>query len=248
MQKDIIGIILKDRDYGESSKILDVLTKEYGIIGVISKGSKKIKSNLSGVSSKLAYGTFHIYYKEGKLSTLTSVDIINPFIKLKSDIISISFASYLSELTFQVVKQSNQSDEIFDLYIEGLKKINESYNPMVITNILELKYLDYLGVSPLLDSCSICGSKTDIVTLSYSSNGLVCKNCKTNERLYDLKTIKYLRMYKYLDVSKISKIDMDKNVIEEINKFLNEYYEYHTGIYLNSKKFIDDLRKVDLYN
>jgi len=86
MQKDIIGIILKDRDYGESSKILDVLTKEYGIIGVISKGSKKIKSNLSGVSSKLAYGTFHIYYKEGKLSTLTNADIINPFINIKSNI------------------------------------------------------------------------------------------------------------------------------------------------------------------
>jgi DNA repair protein RecO (recombination protein O) len=119
---------------------------------------------------------------------------------------------------------------------------------MVITNILELKYLDYLGVSPLLDSCSICGSKTDIVTLSHTSNGLICKSCKTNEKIYDLKTIKYLRMYKYLDVSKITKIDMDKNIIEEINRFLNEYYEHHTGIYLNSKKFIDDLRKIDLYN
>ena len=64
--KDVLGIILKERDYGESSKILDVLTKEYGIIGVISKGSKKLKSTLGGVSTKLTYGTFHIYYKEDK--------------------------------------------------------------------------------------------------------------------------------------------------------------------------------------
>ena len=36
MLKDVIGIVLKERDYGESSKILDVFTKEYGLIGVIS--------------------------------------------------------------------------------------------------------------------------------------------------------------------------------------------------------------------
>ena len=44
MLKDVIGIVLKERDYGESSKILDVYTKEYGIIGIMSKGSKKMKS------------------------------------------------------------------------------------------------------------------------------------------------------------------------------------------------------------
>ena len=89
--KDVLGIILKERDYGESSKILDLFTKEYGIIGVISKGSKKVKSTLSGVSTKITYGTFHIYYKDGKLSTLTSVDIINPFVNIKKDILKLYF-------------------------------------------------------------------------------------------------------------------------------------------------------------
>ena len=58
--KDVLGIILKERNYGESSKILDVFTKEYGIIGVISKGSKKIKSTLSGVSTHMEYFTYII--------------------------------------------------------------------------------------------------------------------------------------------------------------------------------------------
>ena len=89
--KDVLGIILKERNYGESSKILDVFTKEYGIIGVISKGSKKIKSTLSGVSTKMTYGVFHIYYKENKLSTLTGVDIINPFMNIKNSIINFGY-------------------------------------------------------------------------------------------------------------------------------------------------------------
>jgi len=34
------GIILNERDYSESSKILNVLTKEHGVIGVIAKGCR----------------------------------------------------------------------------------------------------------------------------------------------------------------------------------------------------------------
>lgn len=247
MLKDVVGIVLKERDYGESSKILDVFTKEYGIVGVISKGSKKMKSNLSGVSTRLTYGVFHIYYKEDKLSTLTGVDVLNPFINIKKNIINISFATYLSELTHQVVKQTIKYDEVFDLFISSLLKINELFDPLVITNILELKLLTYLGVEPILDKCSKCNNTSNIITLSADKNGLICRKCRTNERLVDLKTIKYIRMYHYLDISKISKIEMDNKIKNEIDDFLTNYYHSHTGLYLNSKEFIEDLKKVNIY-
>ena len=247
MLKDVVGIVLKERDYGESSKILDVFTKEYGLIGVISKGAKKMKSNLSGVSTRLTYGVFHIYYKEDKLSTLTGVDVINPLINVKNDIINIGFATYLSELTHQVIKQSIRYDEIFDLFVNSLLKINERFDPLVITNILELKLLSYLGVEPILDKCSCCGSVSNIVTLSSDKNGLLCRKCRTNQKIMDLKTIKYIRMYYYLDISKISKIEMDSKIKNEIDDFLTNYYSSHTGLYLNTKKFIDDLKKVNIY-
>ena len=55
----------------------------------------------------------------------------------------------LLELTEQVFKQNNNKD-IYELLISSLTKIDEGLDPMVITNIIELKYLDYLGVSPFL--------------------------------------------------------------------------------------------------
>ena len=44
--KKLEGIVLSETNYSESSKILNVLTKENGIIGVMSKGCRKIKSPL----------------------------------------------------------------------------------------------------------------------------------------------------------------------------------------------------------
>ena len=43
-----------------------------------------------------------------------------------------------------LVKNDNDK-QIYDDYISSLVKINEGYDPMVISNILELKMLNYLA-------------------------------------------------------------------------------------------------------
>ena len=69
MIKTIKGIVISETPYKESSKILNVLTED-GIIGVISKGCKNIKSPLRIISNKLSLNEFVIYYHEDSLSTL----------------------------------------------------------------------------------------------------------------------------------------------------------------------------------
>ena len=92
------GIILSETNYGESSKILNVLTDKYGLIGIMSKSCRKMKSKLRGVSRKLIYGKFNVYYKEQGVSTLISIDIINSFSKTLMDLEKISYASYILDL------------------------------------------------------------------------------------------------------------------------------------------------------
>ena len=239
MIEQIEGIIVSEKNYGDTSKILDILTKEHGIIGVIAKGCKTMKSNLRSVSSKLTFGIFTIYYKKDKLSILSEVDVLNNFNNIKKDIEKISFASFLLELSTQVYKQSQNSD-VYDLLISGLIKINENYDSLVITNIIELKYLDYLGVMPNLDGCTICGNK-NIVTLSSDKGGYLCKNCLENEPIISEKTIKLIRMYYYVDISKISRLSVSEDVKNEINSFLDSYYDRYTGLYLKSKKFLKSM-------
>lgn len=239
MIEKLEGIVLKERSYSETSKILDVYTKEYGIIGVLSKGCKRMKSPLRSTSSKLTYGYFHIHYKKDKLSTLTEVDVINSFKNIKSDITKISYASYLLELAYNV--ESNISDkEIYNLLINTLEKIEEGLNPLVLTYILELKYLNYLGIMPVIDGCAICGSP-NIVTLSSTKGGFICKNCLTGEELVSNKTIKLIRIFYYVDISKITKLEIGNKEIKEIGGFLDSYYDAYSGLYLKSKKFIKDL-------
>ncbi len=241
--EEVTGIIVNETNYGETSKILNVITKEKGLISVVAKGCKNLKSPLRSVSSKLTYGTFIIYYKENKISTLKEVSVLDNFKNLKKDITSISYAAYMLELSEGVIKQNNDP-RIFDLLIQSLKKIDEGFDPLVIMNILELKYLEFLGVMPIIDSCAMCGKKTGIVTLSSYRGGYVCKDCYTNETMVSDKTIKLIRMFYYVDISKITKLDISLKSKNEINLFLDDYYSRYTGLYLKSKSFIKNLQKL----
>ena len=242
--ESIEGIILSETNYSESSKILNVLTKEYGLIGVISKGCRNMKSKLRGVSRKLLLGTIHIYYKPNGLSTLIGVDVINSYSKTLMDLEKISYASFILDLINQVLKQNDDSN-IYDLLKDTLNKLEEGLNPIALTNILELKLLDYLGVSPSIDSCAHCGSDKDIVTLSSDSGGYVCRNCYNNEVLVSDKTIKMIRMYYYVDIKNITKLEVSSEVTNEINRFLDDYYDRFTGLYIKSKDF---LKKINSLN
>ena len=240
---DVKGLVLNETNYSDSSKILNVLTCEYGLIGILSKGCRNLKSKLRGSSRKLVYGTFHFYYKENSLSTLISIDVISDYPKTVMDLERVVYASYLLDLTRQVVKQSKDKS-ILPLLCSALEKIENGLSPAVVTNILELKYLDFLGVSPIVTGCANCGRTTNIVSLSPTAGGFICKDCYQNEGYYSDKVIKLLQMYYYVDLEKITKIDVNPKVNAEINKFLEDYYDRYTGIYLTSKKMLKNVIKL----
>lgn len=234
------GFILSTVNYGESSLVINLFTKEYGIIGLMGKGVKSLKNKLHALTQRYTYGFFYIFYKENKLSILKEVDLINPLRNLHEDLFLISYLSYLSDLTNQVFKQSNDS-EIYDLFMTTILKMNEGYDPYVLTNILEVKYLKYLGIELRLDCCEECGSKTNIITIV--DGGLVCQNCFRGGSIVSPKTIQMLRLYNLVDIAKITKINFALKDKEAVNLFLEKYYQDYTGLYLKSKDFLTKLKE-----
>lgn len=241
--KEVEGFIFNEIPYKETSKIINIFTKN-GIIGCIAKGAKSLKSNLRVNTTKFTYGKFIIIEKSDKLNIITEASIINDLKNIKNDLLLISYLSYIVELTNQVIKQTIEFDSLYELFISTLFKLNEKLNPKVLTNIYEIKVLDYLGVGINFNSCAKCGSTNNIITINGDVGGYLCKNCYTNEIIYDSKTIKMLRMYYLIDISSISDLKISEAVINNIDNFINVYYDRYTGLYLNSKKFLKNLDKM----
>lgn len=240
MYKKIDGIIVSEYLFEESSKIINILTKD-GEYNIIAKGAKKIKSPFFAVTNKFTLGIFNIQYKEKGLSKLIDADIINNYSTIKKDINKVSYVTYITELCLKVYKHESSSN-IYDLYLASLNKINEGYNYEVIFNILRLKLLDYLGIKPVIDRCIECGNTHNIVTISSYLGGYVCRDCYRNEKIVSPKTISLIRMLYYVDISKITKLDISKEIMKEIEEFINDYYDRYSGIYLKSKTLLDYIK------
>lgn len=243
MLTEVEGIIITDRPYSETSKLLTIFTREYGLINVMAKGAKQLKSELRIVSERLTYAKFNIQYKKDKISTLLNATIINNLKLVKMDINKISYVSYILELAEQVAKQ-HYNERLYELVMAAILKINDNYDGLVIMNILELKCLEFLGVAPIIDHCASCGSKANIKTLSATNGGFICTSCYHNEKIVSEKTLKLIRAYYYVDIQKLEKIVISEKAKNEINSFLDEYYERYTGLYLKSKEFLKSLKQL----
>ena len=242
MDKEVEGIILYETPFQESSKIIQVLTKEYGLIGILCRDVLKPKSKFRCKLNKFSRVNFNLIYRENKLGILVSADVIDNYSYLRSDIILISYLTYLCELTYQVAKQSN-SPKLYDTLIIALEKINNKLDPLVITNMLEIKYLDYLGIKLELDKCVVCHSSNNILTLNSELGGVICQNCYIDGPIVNKKTISMIKRYYYFNLKEITSIDVSEVVKKEINNFLTNYYEKYTGLYTKSKYFLNTLIK-----
>ena len=156
----------------------------------------------------------------------------------------------MAEVFKEIITNNININKINFYYTTDLKQNDENLSRSLTEFVLdettnkykahkvELKLLDYLGVSPSLDSCSSCGSTKNIIALSVDDGGYICGECYQDRGLVSEKAIKLIRMYYYVDIKSISKLDVSFKVEEEINSFLDEYYSKYTGLYLKSKDFI----------
>lgn len=234
------GIVVKEVNYKDTSKIIHIFTKEKGIISVIARGAKKIKSPLFAGTNYLAYCIFCLL-KKGDVFFLKSVDMIGNFKNILKDITRISAAKYIIDLSTQVYNENNTND-IYLYLISALKKVNDKINPLGIINILEVKYLKYLGIDLNLSSCSICGS-LDIASISLGHNGYLCNRC--SNWTVDKKLLKLIKSYYYVDIKKLEMFNVNNEILLQLNEFIDKYYEKYSGLYLKDKEFFIKLYLMD---
>ena len=237
MIRKVTGIVISTVDYKESSKIVNIFTEDEGIIGVLSKGCKTMKSKLRAVSTPLSQGTFYLRQYGSGMSLLTEVDLEISYKEIRKDIFKQNYALFLLDLASLVYRHGKQK-QIYSLLISALAKIEEGYDAEVITNIVELQLLKYLGIQPELSCCVSCGNKEDIITISSYKGGYLCKRCVGGEFVYSLKMIKLIKMLSLVDLDKVKRIDIRDDVKKEISIFIDDYYDRYSGLYLKSRDIL----------
>jgi len=244
------GIILRTTDYGETNKIVTLYTREWGKIGVMANGAKKPKSRLAAITQPFTYGYFLVQKGHG-LGSLQQGEMIASLRSIKEDIFLTAYASFIVELTDKCTEEKKTNPYLFELLYQVLNYINEGYDPDIIKNIYEMKMLNSLGLYPTLNHCVVCGSKEGKFSFSIREGGILCHRCLEKDPYHlpiSASTVKLLLTFYYLDISRLGNISVKPETKIELKRVIDSYYDEYSGLYLKSKKFLDQLDRLKVDN
>ncbi len=175
------GLVLFDREIGENDKLLTVLTEKYGKLFVIAKGVKSLKNRNMCCSHIFSYACFGIRRK-GNYYYLVDSDLIENFFSVRNDILKLSLASYICDVINYVAQEGICEDELLRLTLNSIYAIStDKYELEHIRAAFQLRLVSEIGMSPDVNSCSVCNKSCDFSGyLDLIDGVIVCDECKNS--------------------------------------------------------------------
>jgi len=167
------GIVIRERDAGETDKQLTLLTKTYGKIIVSAKGARKSRSKFLSGTQLFSYSDFIIY--DGKrFYTIAQVDVIEGFFSLGSDYVRLCLAQYLVEVCDKTTPLNAPCDDLLHLLIISLSALAKGVRlPHLVVRAFEIKFFQLSGIAPETECCAKCGGSLSL-PIRFCAEGTVC--------------------------------------------------------------------------
>jgi DNA repair protein RecO (recombination protein O) len=172
------GIVLRGYPFGESHRVVVILSPNHGKVRTVAKGVRKTKSRFGGRLEPFTHVDV-VLYEGTNLDTITQVSIINAFPHLRNDLDRVLAASTMIEVVDAVAQEDEPSQRLFLLLHRGLAVLDSGpRHPDLVTSFL-LKAADVIGIAPALDACAGCGRPDGLTRFSFSAGGSLCEACRT---------------------------------------------------------------------
>ena len=241
------GIVVKANKYLENSKVLSIVSKD-GMVSCLSRASNSLRSknySYSQVLTKINYDLTKS--KRNSFDILTTGEVNYNYAKIKGDYSRLSVSLIILDAVYHLSDHIEDYPTFYLFLDEILHRIDDSNNYRYYAVIFRLKMLFLLGIGPTFSKCINCSQKEELVRFDFYSGGMKCQNCSGGEEksyhgeMVDVMKILYLTKLSNLTDEFLTLIP-DK--IEEINNFLDEYYEHYIGYKSSAKDIIDKMERV----
>ena len=173
------GLILRETQYQDNDKLLDVLTGDMGRITVKARGVRRKNSPLRSGCQLLCYSELTLFEKNG-FYTVNEAEPLEMFMGLRTDIELLALGSYFAQLLSCVSDQDQVSPELLSLGLNSLYALDQLKKPQVLVKaVFELRLMALAGYYPELSGCAACGEEGTRF-FCFQEGGLLCEDCRRN--------------------------------------------------------------------
>jgi DNA repair protein RecO (recombination protein O) len=230
------AIVIRTVEFSETSLVVTLFTREFGKIGALAKGARRLKGPFESALDLLALCRIVFLHKSSDaLDLLTEAKLLRRFRPAGHDLSGLYAGYYVAELLDQLTDDDDPHPELFDLADETLVALSagESVAKWVVR--FELGMLRLLGHMPSLDACVECGAavaSAGRVAFGQLDGGVLCPACRGGKTQVVSVSAGVLRAMAQLadpDRQAWRRLEIDPRSLGELRGLMNHYFTHLLG-------------------
>tara|TARA_B100000676_G_C17887591_1_gene737364 strand:- start:49 stop:870 length:822 start_codon:yes stop_codon:yes gene_type:complete len=239
------AIVIGQRDYVDSARIITILSPEFGKREIVARGLLKPKSRLAGHLEPGTYCQLEIAVGRN-LDIIREAQTIEMFREARSDLQSLTIFLYALDLADKFSLEDT-GGELFNPLLTVIQRIAGGYPHSVSIRSFEFELLDSSGFRPVLDQCIHCGSDVpaEDAVWSPTDGGVVLKQCLDNvQRVSSIssRALKVLRAYQEWDFDQLVTIAVDSSLELELSSVMHDLMKTVLERELKSANLVEEVR------
>lgn len=231
-QRSIIrteAVVLRSLDYGETSQIVTLFTRDNGKIGVIAKGARRPKSSFGATLQPMAYTQVVFYYKPTRtLQTLSESSYVESFHRLRRGLKTITVGLRIVELVDALMEKEDPQPEVFELLVQALRRLNGT--DARVANLwpyVQLRLADRLGVAPSVERANVEAVTETEGLLSLADGGVYpVDTTPERPRRASREALRAYAIYARADLNTVMRLEMDPDVRREVETLVRDFLRY----------------------
>lgn len=180
------AIVLRTREFGESDKIVTVLSRAAGKFSGIAKGAKRSQRRFPGTLEVFSHVLLDYRRRpHAELAFLERATLLHPWPRLLDSLERFTAASHVVELADKMTVESEIGDDLYGVVATTLARLHAEEPGPATLRLFELAALNASGYRPELVVCRGCrrplAADRGPVRLVGSLGGLLCSLCRSQE-------------------------------------------------------------------
>jgi DNA repair protein RecO (recombination protein O) len=238
--QQVAAIVVGHTDYGESDRILRLVTPERGRLSVMARGARKSKKRFAGTLDLGNRVDLTLAAGRGKLAVVTQADLVRGTGHVRDSLEGLALLPYLCEWVEALAQSDHLEPKLFGVLDVALAVLDAVTAPptAVFRWGLESKALTFAGLTPVLTACVVCGEALDDAAVYQpSAGGVLHPDCGAGIELDP----GWWRQAEHARRTPLSDL-VDTEPAGILGTWaLHSHLEWHTGRGLRSQKLLAEL-------
>ncbi|MBN1588954.1 MAG: DNA repair protein RecO [Pirellulales bacterium] len=230
------AIVLRTIDFSETSLVVTLYTREFGKVGALAKGAKRLKGPFESALDLLAVCRIVFLRKSSEsLDLVTEAKLVRRFRPPGRDLAGLYGGYYVAELLSGLTHDYEASPELFDLADQTLAELATGKAVGRRVARFELSLLRLLGQLPSLERCGECGVAVEPsgrVHFGHLSGGVLCTRCrdgKTHVASISANVLRAMSQLADRDDRRWRRLEIDARTGGQLRGVMNHYMAHVLG-------------------